>query len=127
MFRPFYGRDQRIKSYHEFQASVALHLKFLADGDYADDHFLDAMVYDNGSHQYCVILNEERILIVDALSKERVEDHEAADIHGVDVRPVFAYDEAGDHLQSSFSEGQSIALAQSVDIASPEELQLARP
>lgn len=93
MFRPFYGQDQRIKSYHPFQASVALHLKFLADGEYAGDHFLDAIVYENGNKKYCVVITEERILIVDALTKERYEDYLAADIHGVEVRTVYADEE----------------------------------
>ena len=91
MFRPFYGKDQRIKSYHPFQASVALHLKFLAEGEYAEDFFLDAIIYENASKKYCVIISEQRILIVDALTKDRVEDYLAQDIHSVEVRPVYQH------------------------------------
>ena len=127
MFRPFYGRDQRIKSYQEFQASVALHLKFLSDGDYANDHFLDVMVYDNGSNKFCIILNEERILIVDALTKERVEDYAADDLHSIEVRPVFAQEEEVESLEHGRLPHQSASLAQSMHTASSGGRQPARP
>lgn len=60
MFRPFYGSNQRIKDYHEFQACVALHLHFICDGFYSKDSFLDAMVHidEMADSQNCIILTE---------------------------------------------------------------------
>jgi hypothetical protein len=57
-FRPFYGKDQRIKAFHSFQANVCLNLKLICDGNYATDNFLDAFVYENGALQICFILTE---------------------------------------------------------------------
>lgn len=72
---------------------MALHLKFISDGEYADDHFLDAMVYEHANKKYCVIITEERILIVDALTKDKFKDFLAADIHSIEVRPVYSQEE----------------------------------
>jgi len=106
---------------------VALHLKFLSDCDYANDHFLDVMVYDNGSNKFCIILNEERILIVDALTKERVEDYAADDLHSIEVRPVFAQEEEVESLERGRLPHQSASLAQSMHTTNSGERQPARP
>ena len=78
VLRPFYGRNQRLKPYHDFQAHVAADLKLISQGGFAQDHFLDALGYQQPSQQspvaLCLILTEERILIVDADSKQVVKD-----------------------------------------------------
>ena len=88
-FRPLYGRNQRLKPFHAFQAVVALNLKSICKGAYAGDHFLDAIGYANGDLRLCVILTEERVLIVDAIDRSLVKDFPTEVLCSVEGRPLY--------------------------------------
>lgn len=90
--RPFYGKIQKMKEYHDFQAIVAVRLKTIIGGDYSRDHFLDAVVYDNGQLRLCIILTEERMLIVDALEQTKIRDFRVDQLCTIESRPMPQYD-----------------------------------
>jgi hypothetical protein len=58
----------------------------ICDAEFSQDHFLDALIYDTGETQYCVILTEERVLIVDAETKLKVNDFPTNTIQGIERR-----------------------------------------
>ena len=58
----------------------------ICDGEFCLDHFLDALIYDNGVVQCCVILTEERILIVDAETKSKINNFPIEMIQGIERR-----------------------------------------
>ena len=68
--RPFYGRLQLIKTYDEFHAFVVQHLKRINKGKYYDDHFIDALYYDDGKEKLVIVLTEEHLLLVDSKTRE---------------------------------------------------------
>ena len=92
----------RIKAFNEFQAFVALNLKVICKGDYSHDHFLDSLVYDNKTLKLCIILTEERLLIVDAVEKTMIRDFTAQMLHSVESRPLYQ--------QLSQNEGEQAAV-----------------
>ncbi len=47
VFRPFYGRNQALKAYHDFHAYIYHHLKRINREKYARDFFLDTLYYDD--------------------------------------------------------------------------------
>lgn len=98
-FRPFYGRDQRLKAFHELQAYVALDLKVICQAEYAKDHFLDAMVCeladpDEYFDRVCIILTEERLLVVDA-QKSKIADLPVDRLWAAEARSVYAKRDRG--------------------------------
>jgi len=77
---------------------VALNLKIICNGNYTNDHFLDAIVYDSQDLKLCIILTEERLLIVDALTKEMKHDFTADMLAKVETRTKFTYVTQPQHL-----------------------------
>jgi hypothetical protein len=103
--RPFYGRNHRLKPYHDFQAHVAADLKLICKGDYSQDHFLDALGYANEEVALCLILTEERILIVDAETKAVVKDLLTTVLFRVDSKAIPA-------MPQQLEEGSSLVAPQ---------------
>jgi hypothetical protein len=61
----------------------------MSNGDYQKDHFLDSLVYDNKTLKLCIILTEERLLIVDAVTKIVIRDFTSSMLHSVDSKPLY--------------------------------------
>jgi len=87
--RPFYGANQRLKQFHHFHSNVALHLRVICNSDYEHDDFLDAIIYTNEQLKICLILTEQRLLIVDAIDKQRIKDFQAHQLSQVKSRPIY--------------------------------------
>lgn len=62
----------------------------ICKGVYAEDHFLDAIIYVGSQLQLCIILTEERLLVVDAIDKSKVKELPIAQLCMVEGRPVYA-------------------------------------
>lgn len=62
----------------------------ICKGEYADDHFLDAIIYVGSQLQLCIILTEERLLVVDAIDKSKVKELPISQLCMVEGRPVYA-------------------------------------
>lgn len=63
-------------------------MKHICKADYANDHFLDAIIYVGDQLQLCIILTEERLLIVDAIDKSKIKDLPTDRLCMVEGRPV---------------------------------------
>lgn len=81
--RPFYGRLQLIKSYDEFHAFVNQHLKKINRMRYENDHFIDALYYDDAKNRLVIVLTEEHLLLVDSNSKEVKTEYESKNVKHV--------------------------------------------
>jgi hypothetical protein len=88
--RPFYGTNRRIKQYYEFHAHVVLNLRIICSQQYISDQFLDAIIHIFKDIKICLILTEQRILIVDALDKSKIKDLQAETLKKVIMEPVYA-------------------------------------
>ena len=93
MFRPFYSRMQRIKAYHEFHALVAVNLKYICNQEFANDNFLDVLAYEKGNQKVCLIMTEERILIVDGITKKKICDLPRNILHNIKTREILTFGE----------------------------------
>jgi len=103
ILRPFYGKQQLLKSYDQFHAIILQHLKKINRGKYVNDHFIDAMYYDTDTDRNIIVLTEERFLTVNSHSKEVVNEIEStilADVKKIQNKFLIVYIGNGQSVQS---------------------------
>jgi len=67
---------------------------------------LDVVAYLKDNSSYCLILTEERILVIDASTKQRVHDYERDSLHSVFIKEIVAMPKENFALTSSRYSGQ---------------------
>ena len=82
-----------IKTYDDFHAYVTQHLKRINRGKYHADHFIDALYYDTvkDSKRLVIVLTEENFLLVDAKSKDLINELPSASLKEIKKGPNMTF------------------------------------